>query len=57
MVRRVVGVLLTIGRGTLSVDDFQHAMRTNSPLPVNDKAPADGLYLNRIAYPFLKKEA
>jgi len=56
MVRRIVGVLLAIGRGKLSLDEFKHAIITNSPLPVNDKAPAFGLYLNRIEYPYLKNK-
>ncbi len=56
MVRRVVGVLLCIGRGKLSLDEFKYAMMNHSPLPVNDKAPAHGLYLNSIEYPYLKNK-
>lgn len=53
MVRRIVGAMIMIGFGRLSVKEFEEAMRTNTPLRINHKAPAEGLYLTEIRYPFL----
>jgi tRNA pseudouridine38-40 synthase len=53
MIRLIVGRLLKIGRGELSVDEFEsYFLDTHKPI---DTAPAhpQGLYLSKIVYPYL----
>jgi tRNA pseudouridine38-40 synthase len=51
MVRRVVGVLVEVGRGRLTVDDVQGFLEEASPVPARLTAPASGLFLERVVYP------
>jgi tRNA pseudouridine38-40 synthase len=51
MVRRLVGVLVEVGRGALSVDDAVGLLAQASPLPARVTAPASGLFLERVYYP------
>lgn len=51
MVRRMVGVLVEVGRGGLRVDDTATLLRTRSDLPARLTAPAAGLFLERVYYP------
>ncbi|MBZ5610130.1 MAG: tRNA pseudouridine(38-40) synthase TruA [Acidobacteriia bacterium] len=54
MVRRVVGVLVRLGKGELSVQDFAGLLegRANPSLDVAAwTAPASGLFLERVEYP------
>lgn len=50
MVRRMVGVLVAVGRGDLRVDDVQRLLATSSGLPAQLTAPAAGLFLERVRY-------
>jgi tRNA pseudouridine38-40 synthase len=54
MVRRVVGVLVRIGKGEVTVEDFAGLLEGNSN-PALDvaawTAPASGLFLERVEYP------
>jgi tRNA pseudouridine38-40 synthase len=50
MVRRVVGVLVEVGRGGLTVDDAAAMLTTASELPARLTAPAAGLFLERVYY-------
>ncbi len=54
LVRRMVGVQLMVARGKLMPEELEAAMRGEKKLRVNVKAPAQGLYLARIEYPYLK---
>src|SRR5688572_24030496 len=51
MVRRLVGVLVEVGRGALPVDDAVGLLAHASPLPARVTAPASGLFLERVYYP------
>jgi tRNA pseudouridine38-40 synthase len=50
MVRRLVGVLVEIGRGQLSEADAVAMLTTRSELPARLTAPASGLFLERVYY-------
>ena len=50
MVRRLVGVLVEVGRGALSLDDAAALLAKPSPLPARVTAPASGLFLERVYY-------
>lgn len=51
MVRRIVGVLVEIGRGGLSVEAAQALLTGKSDLPAKLTAPGSGLFLERVFYP------
>jgi tRNA pseudouridine38-40 synthase len=50
MVRRIVGVLVEIGRGELSVDHARAMLTARSDAPARLTAPASGLFLERVYY-------
>jgi len=50
MVRRVVGVLLEVGRGKISEDEVHSFLETHSNVPSHHTAPPSGLYLEHIYY-------
>lgn len=50
MVRRVVGVLVEVGRGGLGVEAAAALLDTASPVPARLTAPASGLFLERVYY-------
>ncbi len=50
MVRRLVGVLVEVGRGALEVDAATALLRSRSDLPARLTAPASGLFLDRVFY-------
>jgi tRNA pseudouridine38-40 synthase len=50
MVRRVVGVLVEVGRGGLSPDDAAGMLTERSGVPARLTAPASGLFLERVYY-------
>jgi tRNA pseudouridine38-40 synthase len=50
MVRLVVGLLVQVGRGLLTVDEFTHLWRTQQRDRVKYAAPARGLCLLRVGY-------
>ena len=51
MVRRLVGVLVAVGKGELSERDAAEFLVARSPLPARLTAPAAGLFLERVYYP------
>jgi len=51
MVRRLVGVLVAVGRGELSAEDAAGFLETRSAMPARLTAPASGLFLERVYYP------
>jgi tRNA pseudouridine38-40 synthase len=51
MVRRIVGVLVEVGRGGLSVEDVERFLIEDSPIPARLTAPSSGLFLERVSYP------
>jgi tRNA pseudouridine38-40 synthase len=50
MVRRVVGVLVEVGRGGLSPDAMPALLADDSGVPARLTAPASGLFLDRVFY-------
>lgn len=50
MVRRMVGVLVEIGRGELRPGDVDDFLREVSEVPARLTAPASGLFLERVVY-------
>jgi len=53
MVRRIVGTLMLIGREKLTLEEFKFSMQHQSPLRLINLAPANGLHLVKIDYPFI----
>ena len=51
MVRRLVGVLVAVGRGDLAVNDAVTMLSERSDVPARLTAPAAGLFLERVYYP------
>jgi tRNA pseudouridine38-40 synthase len=50
MVRRMVGVLAEVGRGTLPVEAVPRLLIEASPVPARLTAPPSGLFLERVWY-------
>jgi len=53
MVRIIVGKLLLIGRGELSVDEFENYLISKQTPETFEPAFPQGLYLSKVTYPFL----
>jgi len=51
MVRRVVGCLAGVGRGEISVKDFEGLFVGSSPYPARVTAPPSGLFLEEVIFP------
>ena len=51
MVRRMVGVLVEIGRGAMEPSDAAAFLTADSPAPARLTAPPSGLFLERVYYP------
>ena len=50
MVRRMVGVVVEVGRGGLTLQDVDRFLREPSATPAKLTAPASGLFLEHVAY-------
>ena len=50
MVRRMVGVLVEVGRGNLSGTEVETFLKTNSREPARFTAPPSGLFLEKVEY-------
>ena len=50
MVRRIVGVLVEVGRGAMTVDEAAALLSERSAAPARLTAPASGLFLERVYY-------
>jgi tRNA pseudouridine38-40 synthase len=53
MIRIIVGRLLEIGRGDMSVDEFEHYLAIGETPKVIIPAYPQGLYLSKVTYPYL----
>lgn len=51
MVRAIVGTLMEVGRHRMTVDGFRSVILKKDRCSAGDSAPAEGLFLHRIAYP------
>jgi tRNA pseudouridine38-40 synthase len=50
MVRRMVGVMVDVGRGSTSLEQAAGFLQTESDIPAKLTAPASGLFLERVYY-------
>ena len=50
MVRRIVGVLVEVGRGNLAEKDIKYFLEHESPTPAKFTAPPSGLFLESVTY-------
>ncbi|MCX7983699.1 MAG: tRNA pseudouridine(38-40) synthase TruA [Bacteroidetes bacterium] len=55
MVRQMVGVLVEVGRGTLSINQVKELLHISSDLPATLTAPPSGLFLERVYYSHAKQ--
>lgn len=53
MVRGLVGTMLQIGRGKISLNDFQHIIESKDCKEADFSAPPHGLFLMEVGYPSL----
>ena len=53
MIRIIVGKLLKIGAGKMSVDEFEHHLISKETPTILDLAYPQGLHLSKVTYPFL----
>ena len=53
MVRAIVGTLLEVGRGRLAPEVMAEVIASKDRGRAGTSAPASGLYLSRVDYPFL----
>ena len=51
MVRGLTGTMLLVGRGQLSLQEFEEILAGKDPARVNFNVPAKGLFLERVRYP------
>lgn len=51
MVRRIVGTLVDVGRGTMSTQQFEEAFRAADLSQAGTVAPPQGLVLEKVTYP------
>lgn len=51
MVRAIVGTLFEVGRGKLSIEDFENIILAKNRCKAGSSAPAQGLFLVDIKYP------
>jgi tRNA pseudouridine38-40 synthase len=51
MVRAVVGTLIDVGRGKISIEDFRRIIFEKDRCKAGSSAPAEGLFLYDISYP------
>lgn len=56
MVRRIVGSLLMVGRGRIGMDEFADNVVNQKPFRVVITAPAKGLYLSKVRYPYFDND-
>lgn len=54
MVRLIVGKLIEVGKGTLSVDEFESYLITRETPKILDVAYPQGLFLSKVTYPYLE---
>lgn len=53
MIRLIVGMCLNVGRGKITLEELRNAMETQQPLEQAWSAPALGLFLKDIKYPYI----
>lgn len=56
MVRAIVGTMINIGSGKVSLNDFRKIIESKNRSKAGFSVPAHGLYLTKIEYPYLSEE-
>jgi tRNA pseudouridine38-40 synthase len=56
MVRKIVGTLLMIGKGKVSLDEFKETVNNRKDFRIHYLAPPNGLFLSKVKYPFLEEQ-
>ena len=51
MVRAIVGTLLEIGQGKISLDEFKQIIESENRCNAGPSAPPQGLFLTEVVYP------
>ncbi len=54
MVRAIVGTLLEVGQGKISIDDFRKIIESKNRGNAGLSVPAKGLFLTKVAYTYIK---
>ena len=54
MVRAVVGTLVDVGRGKMSVDEFREIINRKDRCAAGTSMPGNGLFLWEVKYPYIK---
>ena len=54
MVRAIVGTMIEIGEGKMTLDEFQAVLNSNNRSEAGQSVPARGLFLAKIEYPWMK---
>jgi tRNA pseudouridine38-40 synthase len=55
MVRAIVGTMIEIGEGKITLEDFQKILDSKNRSEAGQSVPARGLYLAGIKYPYINK--
>lgn len=53
MVRKIVGTVLNVGKGKISLDEFQQTIADKKDFRIHYLAPPNGLFLSKIRYPYI----
>lgn len=53
MVRKIVGTILMVGKGKLTIDEFKETVSEKKDFRIHHLAPPNGLFLSKIKYPYL----
>ena len=56
MIRQLVGRMLDVGRGNLSIADLEYCFKTGEKPKVTTPAYPQGLFLHKVKYPYLDLE-
>jgi len=56
MIRRIMGLLVSVGREKISISEIKEVFESGSELSLNVVSPPQGLFLSKVSYPFIKKE-
>jgi len=56
MVRAIVGTLLQVGKGVITVEEFCEIIEKKNRSEAGESMPACGLYLTEVTYPYLRAD-
>jgi tRNA pseudouridine38-40 synthase len=55
MVRAIVGTLVQVGLGRMTLEEFTTILHSGERSEAGDSAPARGLYLTKVTYPYIRE--